>query len=224
MTGPRHTAGDDVASFLRHARRLSHQGATALAAVSEAASLRTQSVARRQGLEAKYRERGVEALIEELLARDEELAAVADELSRHVAGLSHACVLLERERCKYVDLFARASDAYVSTDLRGVGQDANAAAEALLNVERGFLRGRPLIAFVARGDTHPFRLLLREIAIAEDGPARAFSLRMRPRGRPVFVADGSVSALRTGEGKRVALRWVLRDSADATIPGEAGSG
>ncbi len=221
MTGPRHSAGDDVTSFLRHARRLGHQGAAALAAVSEAISTRAQAATRRHDLEAKYRERGAAGLIEELLSRDDELTAVADELSRQIAGLAHACVLLERERCKYVDLFARASDAYVSTDLRGVGQDANPAAEALLNVESGFLRGRPLIAFVARRDTQPFRLLLREIGVAEDGPARVFSLRMRPRGRPVFVADGSVSALRTGDGKRVALRWVLRNAA---IPHENGSG
>jgi PAS domain S-box-containing protein len=203
---------NEVAMFLRHTR---HSGQSSRARIEQLSSARSAAAERTASLAARWGDTAAD-LIRELLARDQELAATTDELRQQLAALSHACALLERERCKYVDLFAHAPDACVVTDLAGVTQDANFAAEALLNVDAGFLVGRHLIGFVARQDTRPFRTLLRELAQDEDGPARTASVRMRPRGRSVFVATARVGAVRAESGKRIAMRWVLQRADDAS--------
>jgi signal transduction histidine kinase len=150
-------------------------------------------------------------LREALLAGNEHLQAMAEELRSQIEALVRACALLERERSKYMDLFAGAPDAYVVTDLRGTTHDANLAAGSLFSVEPGFLAGRPLITFVARQDTRRFRAFLQELAEANGvaGP-RTLTLRLRPRGQSAFVASARVGVVKGLSGAPVAVRWMLR--------------
>jgi PAS domain S-box-containing protein len=211
---------DDVLSFLRDAR---------ISAVCTEAQLERLS-AQRRAAEARMVRRAptvqhpsANGIIEELLIRDEELAAASAELEEQVTALTRACTLLERERCKYIDLFTHAPDAYVVTDLTGLGQDANLAAGALLGTEPGLLVGRPLITFIARQDTRAFRNLLREIGETQtDGPRRTLTVRLRPRGQAVFVVCAHVSVVRALSGRPLAIRWMLRASdKDETAEGRS---
>ncbi len=197
---------DDVALFLRRSRGSARR---AEAQLGDLAAHRTAGASRVQTIVARANG-GANDLLDELLARDEELAATSEELREQIAALQGACALLERERSKYLDLFAHAPGPYVVTDLLGVTQEANIAAGALLSVEETFLRGRPLIAFVARNDTRKFRDLMAELFDAPTDAPRAFALRMRPRGQPVIVCHTRVAVVRSESGKRIALRWMFR--------------
>ncbi len=198
---------DDVATFLRQARSSANRTETGLKQLS----IQRDEAAARMASLAEHIGNGASGVLDELLARDEELEAVTDELREQVDAMTQACALLERERTKYVDLFTQAPEAYVVTDLMGVALEANVAAEALFGVEAGFLSGRPLIAFVAPQDTRVFRELLRELCESEVGiPARSVTLRMRPRWQPVLVAAARVGLVRAQSGKPIALRWMLR--------------
>src|SRR5690348_12906587 len=55
---------------------------------------------------------------DELLARDESLAAATEELRQQRDALQRASLLIERERTKYWELFSAAPEAYVVTDLK----------------------------------------------------------------------------------------------------------
>lgn len=113
-------SSDDVAAFLRHARSSANRTETGLQQLSiqrDAAAARMASLAEHLG-------NGASGVLDELLARDEELEAVTDELREQVDAITRACALLERERTKYVDLFTHAPDAYVVTDLMGVAHRA----------------------------------------------------------------------------------------------------
>jgi signal transduction histidine kinase len=150
-------------------------------------------------------------LLEEVRLHNEELMVAGEALREQNDALARSVMLLERERSKYVDLFTHAPEAYVLTDLTGVVQEANAAGGALFSADPRFLRGRLLVSFVARGDTRAFRDLVRSVAEAPSpAGAHPFSMRMRPRGQPVFPCSGRVALLVSPTGKRIALRWILR--------------
>jgi PAS domain S-box-containing protein len=149
------------------------------------------------------------SLYDELAARDAELAATSEELQQQLDELVRASLLLERERSKYMDFFLGAPDAYIVTDPKGATQEANTAAGVLFGADPDFLIGRPLISFVARQDTHAFRDLIRELGRSASGVPRAVTLRMRPRGRPVFVVQVRAGMVRTPAGRPVAIRWML---------------
>ncbi|HZU83289.1 MAG TPA: histidine kinase dimerization/phospho-acceptor domain-containing protein [Polyangiaceae bacterium] len=203
---------DDVLSFIGLARTFADRTQSELRrlhAARDAAARRVASATASNGSGAPH------DLFQELAARDEELASTAEELRQQVDELLRASTLLERERSKYMDLFTGAPDAYIVTDLRGVTDEANVAAGALFGVEPRSLVGRALITFVARQDTRAFRDLLRELETAPAGVARAVSLRMRPRGRPVFVVQVRAAVVRTSSGKPLAVRWTLRRHAPA---------
>ncbi len=70
------------------------------------------------------------------------------------------------------------------TSSKGIVLDATEAAASFLNVHLGFLCGKPLLHFVARGDTHRFRAF-----VEDDGAAPTVSFRLRPRhGAPSEVS------------------------------------
>jgi PAS domain S-box-containing protein len=98
-------------------------------------------------------------------------------------------------------------EATLLSDARGIVSAANPAAEALLRVARGFFVRRPLINVVARQDTRRFRALVMELQDAPVGTVRVETLRLRPRGHPVFLATLRVA--RVGDARGVALYWTL---------------
>jgi PAS domain S-box-containing protein len=209
MSEPGSRSVHDVGLFLREARHQASENSARLEALA----------ARRAAAAKRLASRGSGGsdqfdLIEELTVRDEELLAVTEELREQIEAMKRASALLERERSKYINLFAHAPDAYIVTNLAGVVDEANIAAGALFRAEPASLTGRALITYVARQDTRMFRSLLRKLQAADhvstESPHRAV-LRMRPRGQPVFVVSARVSVVTNGNGKPLALRWVLRD-------------
>jgi PAS domain S-box-containing protein len=146
-------------------------------------------------------------LIAELREREAELAQFHAELRREHEQLLQARRFLERERARYADLFDNSPEAYVETDAHGVVLEANRATAALLAHPQEQLIGKLLIAFVARGDTRAFRRHL--MALGGPDAARAFQVRMRPRGGAPFLASASVRVI-SGTGSH---RWTLRPAA-----------
>jgi signal transduction histidine kinase len=201
---------DAVMAFLRELRRSARESAAQLQSLNE-----SQAAANRRVFEPHNGagRPGEIDLASEVAFRDAELKATADELGEQLDSLRRAAALLERERSKYLDLFEHAPEPYIVTNLAGVIDEANIAAGALFRTEPGFLAGRPLITFIARGDTRAFRAFLGELQTVDPGHARTprdVTLRMRPRGQPVFVVFARATPVIGGSGKPVALRWMLR--------------
>ena len=217
---------DDVAAFLRQARRFTSQTVVELEQFSSSWNAATHRAVSSRSHAAVN---GAAELVDEMRARDEELKAVSEELTQQIETLQRSCALLERERAKYVDLFEHAPDAYVVTTLGGTVHEANVAARVLFGVEWGFLTGRPLISFVARQDTRAFRAFLHASQAADERRTdvpRALTLRVRPRGQSVFVVTARVAIVRSGVGRPIALRWMLRrlDRGEVTAGGKLANG
>jgi PAS domain S-box-containing protein len=209
MSDPGSRSVHDVSLFLREARRRTSENNANLEALAVKRAAAAKRLASRASGDSDQFD-----IIEELTVRDQELLAVTEELREQIEALKRASALLERERSKYINLFAHAPDAYIVTNLAGVVEEANIAAGALFRAEPASLTGRSLITYVARQDTRIFRSLLRKLQAADqvstESPHRAV-LRMRPRGQAVFVVSARLSVVISGSGKPLALRWVLRD-------------
>jgi len=180
MSGIETPRADDVTLFLRELRRFTRHNTEQL---EHLAASRVAAANRLAGLREKPTYAEATDLIDEMTLRDEELRSTTDELREQIDSLRRASALLERERCKYIDLFEHAPDAYIVTNLAGVIDEANVAAGTLFRAEPSFLSGRPLITFVARQDTRSFRFFLQQLQSPDPvgalSPARAV-LRMRP--------------------------------------------
>lgn len=133
---------------------------------------------------------------EELMVADEELREQLDETTR--LGLA-----LEAERERYADLFALAPDAILVTDAAGVIHEANAAASALLRIDRRFLRAKPFATFVCTSEGDAVHDMIARASEACD----AITLRVRPRGGGVVTVEARLRA--TARGK--SLIWILRE-------------
>lgn len=96
----------------------------------------------------------------------------------------------------YRALFQSVPIPCIHSDTRGVILEVNVAAARLLNMPASRLVGKPLLHFVARGETRPFREMVRGLGRA---PERALlTVHLRPRGgRPVSRA---VQVMRLGRG------------------------
>ncbi|HEX8790452.1 MAG TPA: PAS domain-containing protein [Polyangiaceae bacterium] len=140
--------------------------------------------------------------------------ASSDELVR-------TCRLLATERARYYHLFASGRDACVITDAKGVIRDANQRAGEMLGMSPSALRGKLLIAFVARGDTRSFRQHLTGLAelAGRGSPVR---LRMRARGAAPFDAtlwvDGGP---RASTDEPISYRWTMHPRSQAGVPESA---
>ncbi len=198
---------DEVTSFVRRLRRSTAEAAT------ELRSLMTASAGEALGGSAvsKPSLALIADPVEAAVTQRVELSALAEELVAQLEQSGRACALLERERAKYVDLFLRAPDAYVTTDCRGDIEEANLAAGRLLQVAPENLPGRALIGFIARRDTVPFREFLRALQRSqpEDGP-REVLIRVRPRGqRPLMMAVRAYPLFSERAGP-IVFRWILQ--------------
>src|SRR5436309_14240250 len=106
------------------------------------------------------------------------------ELERQNAELISLSNALDAERRRYEQLFHRALLAQLRTQADGLVIEANAAAAEMLRVNPRFLPGKPLAAFVARGDRRRFRAWLLH---RDDELNPGF--RMERRGRVSFDAE-----------------------------------
>ena len=148
-------------------------------------------------------------LLAELDVALEELTVTGEELRSRSDELTTARRALEAERQRYQELFESAPVAYLVTDPMGRVQEANRAAAALLGVERRFLHGKPLAAYVASGDRWAFRSTLSRLGRGDEERVTDRPLRFRRRGGAVVPVAASVEPVR-GPGGPVTLRWVLR--------------
>jgi PAS domain S-box-containing protein len=139
-------------------------------------------------------------MLEELNVAEEEMRQQADEL---VLTRDQ----LEQERRRFLELFEEAPDAYLVTDDAGVVREANQAAERMLEIDRGRLRGKPLAAMVDENFRRAFRLMLDLRCGAPENIE--FDTTIRPRGGSSL--DVAVR-IRRGRGPGgPELRWSLRD-------------
>lgn len=102
------------------------------------------------------------------------------------AGLEHLVERWAGEREGHFEFFHLAAEAFLIADARGTVVDANAAAAGLLGWDPGYLKGKPLVAFVAGDARRDFRAYFG--AAAPSG-ANSWSTLMRRR-------DGTVVALK----------------------------
>ncbi len=144
--------------------------------------------------------------LEELEVADQKLR------QQNLEELCLAQAAVEAERQRYQDLFEFAPDGYLMTDAQGMIQEANRAAAGLLKVKQEFLVGLPLVVFIPDSEHQTFRTSLNELQQMDwIGP---LDVSLQPHKGVPFDAALTVTTIRNGEGKLLALRWLLRDITD----------
>ncbi|MBW4520238.1 MAG: PAS domain S-box protein [Scytolyngbya sp. HA4215-MV1] len=139
----------------------------------------------------------------------EELAIVLEELTVQQEQLALTRQTLEQERQRYWELFEFAPDGYLVTDTRGVIQQANRMAAALLGVQPPFLVGKPLIVFVAKPDRRAFHTRLNQPEALLQ--RHYWELWLKPRQGDLFLAVVATSAIYNLQQQIVGWRWLLSD-------------
>ena len=150
--------------------------------------------------------------LEELNLTTQELNITTEELRCQNEELQAAHQTLAKERDRYQELFEFAPDSYLVTDRRGVIQEANRRAAALLNVAQEFLVGKPLTVFVPLKERKPFFTQL--IQLTQLRSFKNWEMRLQPRhGKPLPMSI-SLSAITNPEDELIGWRWLIRDIAD----------
>ena len=109
----------------------------------------------------------------------------------------------------YRDLFTLAPDAYLVTDAQTIIAESNQAAAALLKMDRGSLKGKPLTHFVAEADRPAFQAIL--IQVRGGGAKRLGEFRLQPGEGAPFAVSVNVSAQTDHRDQLVRMLWLLRD-------------
>ena len=109
----------------------------------------------------------------------------------------------------YRDLFTLAPDAYLVTDGQTIIAESNQAAAALLMMDQGSLKGKPLAHFVAEADRPAFQALL--IQVRGGGEKRRGEFRLQPGEGAPFAVSVNVSAQTDHRDQLVRMLWLLRD-------------
>ena len=156
----------------------------------------------------------VEVFLDEIEARDAQLALADAELREILDAFADLRALLEREVVRRADLFEGLPDGCILTDGSGVIEDANEGAERMFALPTGRFVGKLLISFVARRDTRAFRDRLREIQATRTPPP--FELSLRPRGGAPFAAVLNGRRLASHSGRLIGIRWTLRPARTTT--------
>jgi PAS domain S-box-containing protein len=155
--------------------------------------------------------------LQELDTAQEELRVAEEQLHAQVDMMHEVQAKLARERQRYRELFEAAPEPYLVTDVRGHVQDANRRAAALLNIEIGFLIGKPLSLFI-----HPEHRAQLSAALGNsqlDLQVANYHWRIAPRRghEPLWTAV-SVSRAPSADGSGHVLRWMFRHSGHASAP------
>ena len=133
---------------------------------------------------------------EQMPLRDEELAVI---------GLSPG-----DEGWRYQALFDLAPDGYLVSDPQGLVEEANRAAEELFGVQRAYLAGKPLGAFIAEVDRPAFQRVIDRLQRGE--ALRGWEGHIVPHSaRQMVPCIFSIMPSRNAQGGVVGLRWMLRD-------------
>jgi putative nucleotidyltransferase with HDIG domain/PAS domain S-box-containing protein len=109
----------------------------------------------------------------------------------------------------YRDLFDLAPDAYLVTDGQTIIVECNRAAAAMLMMDQGFLKGKPLTEFVVETDRPAFQAILIQVRGGGEKRLGEFSLQSG-KGAP-FAVSVNVSAQTDHQDQLVRILWLLRD-------------
>jgi PAS domain S-box-containing protein/putative nucleotidyltransferase with HDIG domain len=109
----------------------------------------------------------------------------------------------------YRDLFDLAPDAYLVTDAQTIIVESNQAAVAMLKMDQGFLKGKPLTDFVAEADRPAFQAIL--IQVRGGGEKRLGEFRLQAGEGAPFAVSVNVSAQTDHRDNLVRMLWLLRD-------------
>ncbi|HEY0304938.1 MAG TPA: PAS domain-containing protein [Longimicrobiales bacterium] len=96
-----------------------------------------------------------------------ELEATNDELQRSNDVLAQITTARDLEARRYRGLFEQIPVACIVTDVWGVIEEANKAADELFSVSTGLLLGKPISVFVAPAERRQFRHRLNKVPSAE---------------------------------------------------------
>jgi PAS domain S-box-containing protein len=124
--------------------------------------------------------------------------------------------LVQAELARYRTVFNAAHVGLAETDAQGIVRLANVRLATLLGLLPASLIGKPLLHFVARGDTGAFRRVVE--TLAQHGEHGAFVVRFRPRdgGKP-FHAEVWARAARSRLARCLVWSiWALEDRSTAT--------
>ncbi|HZS00670.1 MAG TPA: PAS domain S-box protein [Chloroflexota bacterium] len=138
----------------------------------------------------------------------DQLEAAQEEIRQQADELTAADEALQAERQRYHELFQFAPDSYLVTDARGVIQEANQAACALLNTSYALLARKGLVLFVAQADQRAFVSYLQ--SARRGAGVVEWTMRLRPRRQGARRVSVRVARGRERDGLPV-LYWLLRD-------------
>jgi len=142
-------------------------------------------------------------------------------LRRQNEELNEARQAVEAERRRYQALFEFAPDGYLVTDTRGIIREANRAAAALLGTPQNLLAGKPLTTYLHEKDRRMLHALLMSFQGGVDTRSLGLEVLLHsPDGSPL-PAVLTVATARDRNGELVALRWLLRDTAEQKRAEEA---
>ncbi|HKU37117.1 MAG TPA: PAS domain-containing sensor histidine kinase [Polyangiales bacterium] len=153
----------------------------------------------------------VASAFQELDVAHEELKQAEAYLHAQAEELASTVEALERERSESHDLFEHAPEPYLLTDMAGRILLSNRRAAELFNLECTFLRDKPLINFIERGDRSRFLELIAKLP--PNGSTLRAELQLRPRGgKPSVRCITSLSRIaNNAAGAEAALRWMFCD-------------
>ncbi|MUH00780.1 response regulator [Scytonema sp. UIC 10036] len=143
--------------------------------------------------------RQLQTVYEELQVADEELRLQNEELT-----YNRQVIVEERQR--YQDLFEFAPDGYLVTDTLGIILETNQAASILFSINKQYLIGKPLAAFIAREERESFRERLTRMQNLSD-----WEVSIQPRNRASLSTAVAVTSIYNLQGQPIGFRWLFRD-------------
>ncbi len=105
----------------------------------------------------------------------------------------------------------RVQDGCILTDLRGLIQEANAAAATLLQTQPAFLLGKPLGLLVGPRTSESFYRKLSYLNLSGTGIGQEWELRLQPPGGQAIDTLVGVAQVTDRDGRPSGYRWVFRD-------------
>ncbi|MEO6323145.1 MAG: ATP-binding protein [Thermoanaerobaculia bacterium] len=154
----------------------------------------------------------MEEALEEVSVTLEELRTTGEIVQQQNQELGSANRSLREQEQRYHELFEFAPDAYITTNLEGVVQEANRASLLLLGVRRlEFLIGTPMAIYVAEHERKGFRQQLAQMKAEGPEMVTSWPLRIEPKLGAPFDAEVTVAIARETSGWRVGFRWIMRD-------------
>jgi PAS domain S-box-containing protein len=138
------------------------------------------------------------------------LETAEETLAQRDEALAQAQGELDQERRRYQELFDLAPQAYLETDENGLIREVNQAAAVFLQKPARFLRGIPLVLFVAANARIPFYDLVAKLRQSKNHKTEEYQFQMQQVDGRLFDVVVSVRAIHNDQG-RMSLHWMLND-------------